>query len=41
MTPRSIGDALELGLFGLALFILALPFLIPYWLWRYATRDDY
>lgn len=40
MMPQTITDALELGLFGLILFIVCLPFLVIYWVWKAATEYD-
>jgi len=40
-TTTDIERAAELGIFGLALLALAVPFLIIRWAWRLVTRWDY
>lgn len=41
MMPQSITDALEAGLLGLLLFVVLLPFLVVYWIYKGVTSHDY
>lgn len=41
MMPQSITDALEFGLFGVLMFVVLLPFLLIYWVWKGLTAHDY
>jgi hypothetical protein len=41
MIPQSLTDALELGLLGVLLFLVLLPVLVVYWIWKGVTAHDY